>query len=103
MNIGKRFQLFRRRKHLTQKEAAEQIGVKSYQLANYESNRSEPSLKTLVNMARTYQVTTDQLLGNTRRPFPLPSEESLDEEEAAKAELERILKKFLKDYGSANK
>ena len=99
MNIGKRFSLYRRRSQLTQKEAAKLIGVKSYQLANYESNRSEPSLKVLIAMSRVYHISTDQLLGVTRKPLLDPNEDFINEREAEKKELEKVLKKLLKNYG----
>lgn len=103
MNIGKRFSLYRRRSQLTQKEAAKLIGVKSYQLANYESNRSEPSLKILIAMSKVYHVTTDQLLGVTRKPLLEPNEDLINERETEKAELEKALKKLLRDYGIIDK
>ena len=103
MNIGKRFSLYRRRMRLTQKEAAKLIGVKSYQLANYESNRSEPSLKTLIAMSKAYHVSTDQLLGVTRKPLLEPNEDLINEQEAQKADLEKALKKLLKGYGIIDK
>ena len=102
MNIGKRFQLYRRRKHLTQKEAAELIGVKSYQLANYESNRSEPSIKVLVAMSKTYQISIDQLVGNNVKPLLEVNEEELNQQEAERAELEKKLKSLFKEYGIFN-
>ena len=103
MNIGKRFSLFRRRMGLTQKEAAKMIGVKSYQLANYESNRSEPSLKTLVAMAKTYNVSTDQLLGVTKKVLTEPNEDLINEQEVERAELKKALKKLLTGYGIIEK
>ena len=103
MNIGKRFNLYRRRMRLTQKEAAKLIGVKSYQLANYESNRSEPSLKVLIAMAKTYHATTDQLLGIAKKGFLEPNEDLINEQEAERAEFEKALKKLLKGYGLIDK
>ena len=103
MNIGKRFQLFRRRSRLTQKEAAKLIGVKSYQLANYESNRSEPSLKSLIAMSKAYHVSIDQLLGvNIKPPFE-PDEDLINQQEAEREEFEKALRKFLKKYGVSDK
>ena len=103
MNIGKRFSLYRRRMRLTQKEAAKLIGVKSYQLANYESNRSEPSLKTLIAMAKTYHVSTDQLLGLTNKTLAEPNEDVINEQEVERAELKKALKKLLTGYGIIDK
>ena len=103
MNIGKRFSLYRRRSQLTQKEAAKLIGVKSYQLANYESNRSEPSLKVLIAMAKVYHTSTDQLLGVTKKALLEPNEDFINEREAEKKELEKALKNLLKNYGIIDK
>ena len=103
MNIGKRFQLFRRRSRLTQKEAAKIIGVKSYQLANYESNRSEPSLKSLIAMSKAYHVSIDQLLGVVKKPLFEPDEDLINEQEAERAELEKALRKFLKRFETPDK
>ena len=69
MNIGRRYKLYRQKAGLTQKDAADLIGVKSYQLANYESNRSEPCIKVLLAMSKNYRVSIDQLLGNTQESF----------------------------------
>ena len=66
MNIGKRFRTFRKKANLSQMEAAELIGVKNYQLGNYETNRSEPNIETLKKMSEVYNVTIDSLLGNVR-------------------------------------
>ncbi len=65
MDYGKRFKHYRSISNLTQKEAADLIGIKDYQLGNYETNRSEPSLDILKKMSKVYQVSLDKLLGNT--------------------------------------
>ena len=65
MNIGERFKYYREKANLTQKEAAELLEIKSYQLANYETNRTEPNLKTLIKMSEIYKVSIDELLNNT--------------------------------------
>ena len=103
MNIGKRYQLYRRRARLTQKDAAKQIGVKPYQLANYESNRSEPCIKVLIAMARLYHVSVDQLLGVTQKPLFEPDEGLINQQEAERLEMEKALKSMLKKYGIIDK
>ena len=64
MDFGKRFKFYRQKANLTQKEAAELIGVKDYQLGNYETNRSQPSLEILIKMSKVYSVSIDKMLGN---------------------------------------
>jgi transcriptional regulator with XRE-family HTH domain len=94
MNIGRRFKLFRKRKNLTQQEAANLIGVKSYQLANYESNRSEPSIKVLIAMSKAYDASIDNLLGNINT-FNDQENETFDKE---KKDLFDKVKKLLQEY-----
>ena len=78
MNFGKRFRFYRQKANLTQKEAAEKIGVKDYQLGNYETNRSEPSLEVLKKMSKVYLVSIDKLLGNIVLENNYPEEDVND-------------------------
>lgn len=48
---------------LTQKELAEKIGVKNYTVANWEQNRTEPSIKDLIDLANYFECSIDYLLG----------------------------------------
>jgi len=64
MDFGKSFKFYRQKANLTQKEAAEKIGIKNYQLGNYETNRSQPSLEILKKMSKVYSVSIDKMLGN---------------------------------------
>ena len=64
MDFGKSFKYYRQKAGLTQKEAADLIGIKDYQLGNYETNRSQPSLEILVKMSKVYLVSVDKMLGN---------------------------------------
>ena len=64
MDFGKSFKFYRQRAGLTQKEAAALIGINDYQLGNYETNRSEPSIAVLIGMSKAYNVSIDILVGN---------------------------------------
>ena len=96
MNYGRMFRIARERRHLSQKEAAEQIGVKSYQLANYETNRSEPSLSVLIKMSRVYDISLDRMLYNTKLQQRLNSEPHDYSEENER--LIKELKKLVENY-----
>ena len=48
---------------LTQKALAEKIGVKNYTVANWEQNRTEPSLKDLKDLADFFNCSIDYLVG----------------------------------------
>lgn len=95
MNLGYRFQKYRRRVGLSQKEAAEKIGINNYQLGNYETNRSEPSIAILKKMAALYRVSIDNLVGfnnRTKSAMELDLGPKIDVDEL-KALLDEIAKK----------
>ena len=97
MNLGRRFRIYRQRNNLTQAEAAKVLGIKSYQLANYESNRSEPNIKTLKGMSKLYNVSIDLMLGNNsyfESEEYAKSEAENEEYEQFKNKLEKLLKEF---------
>ena len=101
MNIGKRFKTYRERVNLSQKDAAELLGVKGYQLANYECNRSEPKLKTLRLMSRVYHVSLDTLLAVS----PVVDEETQEKmvmREKEFGELKKKIETLLSDYANSN-
>ena len=64
MDYGRRFKYYRNKAKLSQKKAAQLIGINNYQLGNYETNRSEPSLTILKKMSKLYRVSIDKMLGN---------------------------------------
>ena len=54
---------FRKQKGYTQIELAKMINYGYTAIANYENTRNEPSLDTLIELARILDVTTDELIG----------------------------------------
>lgn len=63
MSLGKHLKKARKEAGLTQEQLAERAGVSRAAVARYESGEIEPSLKTLVSIADTLNVSTDSLLG----------------------------------------
>ena len=47
----------------TQREAAEEIGIKQPTLAGYETGRTQPDIETLGKLAEFYGVSVDWLMG----------------------------------------
>ena len=90
MDYGKRFRNYRTRAKLTQKEAAKLIGINDYQLGNYETNRSEPSLDILRKMSKLYRVSIDKMLGNKPQPINSDLVEIKDSEEDVDDVLNKI-------------
>ena len=79
MDFGTSFKFYRQKAGLTQKEAADKIGVKDYQLGNYETNRSQPSLEILKKMSKVYLVSVDKMLGNNLLANKLAGENDQDD------------------------
>ena len=63
VDIGKRIKELRLSRGLTQKQLAELIGLQNTMLSFYEVGDRYPSLEILIKLARTFNVTTDYLLG----------------------------------------
>ena len=97
MNYGRRFKIYREKRGLSQKEAAELLGIKSYQLANYECNRSEPKLKTLCAMSKVYDISLDMLLA-TAKIFSHADFDLIDERRKESEKMMKDVETILKNY-----
>ena len=64
--LGPRIAALRREAGLSQAQLAKQLQVSPSAMGMYEQGRREPSMETLVAMARVFHVSTDYLL--TGRP-----------------------------------
>ncbi|HGI5192185.1 TPA: helix-turn-helix domain-containing protein [Streptococcus agalactiae] len=53
----------RKEKKLTQKELAEQIGIKQNSYSDWETGKNEPNLENIVKLSKILDTTTDELLG----------------------------------------
>lgn len=53
---------------LTQKEVAEKLGISRQAYANYEIGNREPDHKTLIEIAKLFNVSLDYLLGKEEKP-----------------------------------
>ena len=53
----------RKSKNLTQKELGDKIGVMNYTIANWEQDRSKPSVDDLITLADFFECSIDYLVG----------------------------------------
>ena len=90
MDYGRRFKYYRNKAKLSQKKAAQLMGINNYQLGNYETNRSEPSLAILKKMSKLYKVSIDIMLGNK-------VDNDIINDNAGNTELDEVLSK-IKEY-----
>ena len=75
--LGSRIAELRRKKNMTQEELAAELGVTPQAVSKWENDLSCPDITLLPQLARLFDVTTDELLGNTGHPETtlLPKEE----------------------------
>lgn len=76
-SLGSRIAKLRRKKNMTQEDLANALGVTPQAVSKWENDLSCPDITLLPQLARLFDVTTDELLGNTGRPETtlLPKEE----------------------------
>lgn len=66
--LAKRLKDLRESRRIYQKEMAEILGLSFRGYQDYETNKSEPKLKTLIAIADYFQVSIDYLVGRTDLP-----------------------------------
>ena len=63
MIFAERLKEKRKNKKLTQKELAEQLGIKQNTYSDWERGKTQPNLDYLTKLANILETTTDDLLG----------------------------------------
>ncbi|MFS9335227.1 helix-turn-helix domain-containing protein [Streptococcus peroris] len=61
--FSKRLKELRKEKKLTQKEIAEQIGIKRNTYSDWETGKNEPNFENLIKLADFFEVSLDWLFG----------------------------------------
>lgn len=61
--LSERLKELRKKKQLTQKELAEEIGVKQNSYSDWENGKSEPNVDTILKLSQTLNTSVDYLLG----------------------------------------
>ena len=63
--------IIREKKGRNQLNVAINVGVTQEMISSYESGKANPSVKTLINLAKYLETSTDYLLGLTNNPTPI--------------------------------
>lgn len=63
--VGARIKAMRKKIGLTQAEVAKKLGIASQSVTNYESGKTDPSIRNLISLAAVLDVSIDYLLGRT--------------------------------------
>ena len=65
-DLGLRLKNLRRNKHLSQKQAAQRLGISRSTVSAYECNTKTPGLEILIKMATLYDTTLDEIAGREK-------------------------------------
>lgn len=64
MNFNKNLKKIREKNKITTNTLASAIKVKPYTITDWETGRSEPSIKNLIKLSQYFNVSVDFLIGN---------------------------------------
>lgn len=80
----KRIAELRKEKHLTQIGLALKLNLSQKMISAYESGRHQPSVETLIQMSKIFNVSVDYIIGNTnfKRPAEYYMRDRLSQNEA---------------------
>lgn len=70
METSNFYQSFRKRAHLTQREAAEKLGVCQASVSAYERGAKAPRADVVADMAQVYGCSIEELLGRSVKSSP---------------------------------
>ena len=62
-NIGEGIKNIRKKHHLTQEQLAKALKVSTATIANYENNKTVPSMEFILKISTLFGVTTDTAMG----------------------------------------
>lgn len=62
MNFGEQFKKLRTEKKLTQDQVAAQLHISRQAVSNWENNKNLPDIEMLVDIARTFHLSLDQMI-----------------------------------------
>lgn len=62
MNIGNRLYELRKKKNISQEEAAEKLGVTRQTISKWETGESKPDFDKIVPLCELYEISTEELL-----------------------------------------
>ncbi len=80
--LGQRLYELRRKQGLSQEQLAEKIGVSRQTVSKWESDQSTPDLERLMALSHFYNLSLDELVGNTQPPLTEPAEEPQPRQES---------------------
>lgn len=67
-NLAENLRILRERANLKQQNIADVVGIKRSSYAYYETGKSSPKIDALIKIAKLYNVSVDEILGDLEEP-----------------------------------
>lgn len=93
-HVGERIKHLRKERRWTQTELAERVNVSSQVVSNWERHYTDPDHDDIARLSREFKVSSDYLLGRTKEPHQLFTEDEKDLLNSIDLSDEDLLKKF---------
>ena len=68
---------YRKKNNLSQDELAEKIGVSRQSVSFWETGQTQPTLDNIISLSKIFNISSDELLGNTESINIMQNEESV--------------------------
>ncbi len=95
LEFSKKIKELRKLRNLTQDQLAKRLQVTKSTISAYESNTRFPSLDMLVKISKTFNITTDYLLGVNKKQYLDISDLNKRQTEIIKQTVEEFKKNIL--------
>jgi transcriptional regulator with XRE-family HTH domain len=79
MGFGERLKLMRKKRNMSMQDLASKVGVAKSTYAGYEADYRQPSIESIVSLAKQLQTSTDYLLGLSENPNTKESDKNAHE------------------------
>lgn len=91
--IGKKIKELRQKNCMTQKDLADKLFVTGQAVSRWENDEVEPSLDTIKQMAKIFNVTIDELVGDQKEE--IPNEDAPVEEVPQEEKPKEVVKEYV--------
>ena len=80
MSLGNRLYELRKKKNISQEEAAEKLGVTRQTISKWETDQSLPDFDKILPLCVLYEITTDELLTGTSNQKRMKKKKTIQKE-----------------------
>ena len=80
MNIGQKIYKYRRKMEITQAQLGKELNISSQAISNWERNITEPDISSLNKLAKVFNISVNELIGDSEKTNNEKEDKKLEEE-----------------------